>query len=69
MSLTPREVYERVLTGTTISDPDLVEGVLFYKDLSTKMNQMGPVFKLAAREIDKTLDTLTFYARNRDIMP
>ena len=67
MSFIPQQVYDKLVTGTTLSNSELVAGVVWLKDLSEKMNKMGPVFKLAARELnDKYLIALG-YAENRGL--
>lgn len=68
MSLTPRELYYKFICGQLISDDDLISNVLFYEDLSRKMNEMGPVFKLSAREITYVYEQLQGFADARGLV-
>jgi hypothetical protein len=61
------DIYEKKCEGGHISNSEILKGIVFFKDLSSKLAVCGPVFKLAFKEANNTYDTLYGYAVARGL--
>ncbi len=61
-----RELVHVINVGDRITNPELDLALTFYRDLSDKLDIMGPEFKHAWREVYSTLGRLEGFRRARD---
>ncbi len=58
-------VIEKIRTGDSLTDLELNYALSFYKDLGDKLWILGPEFRLAWKEVDRTFGTLEAFRRAR----
>lgn len=58
-------VYEKFLAGDSIGNSELTEAVSFFKALATDLSVLGPVFRLAFLEANRTYLALDGFAQAR----
>ena len=65
---TPREIYETLQNGDSLTDADLDKGIEHFSNLSKRAAEAGPVFRLAGIEAMRVTMTLESYrdARKRN---
>lgn len=61
-----RELIYTISIGDGLTKQELNVALIFYKDLSDKLDIMGPEFKHAWREVNSTLSRLEGFQRARD---
>lgn len=59
------KVYEQFLSGDSIGNDDLNEALRFFKSLAADLSVMGPVFRLAFLEANRTYMSLDGFAQAR----
>jgi hypothetical protein len=63
--MNPRKIYEKYCDGTyegePISDEELFFGLSFFTDLEEKLEQLGPRFYIAKKEVGRVLEGLERY--------
>jgi hypothetical protein len=66
----PKSVYTKKCEGGRISDADVMQGIVFFKELADNLVKCGPVFRLAFKEANDTYNTLhtIAVARNIDVL-
>lgn len=60
-----RRIYETFLLGDPLSDAELQEGITFFGELSHLASQVGPTYKLVARDAAATAATMSDYMEAR----
>lgn len=60
-----REIHEKILGGSPISDEELEEAAEFYNDLTDKLDILGPQFSMVANEIRRLKFTVNGFAEAR----
>ena len=63
----PKDIYEKYLDGDPISNKELLEAIPVFDSMARQLRQFGPVFKLAARELDSVLRGLEDYRMARGL--
>lgn len=59
------KVYEQFITGDSIKNDDLTEALNFFKSLADSLFVLGPVFRLAFVEANRTYLALDGFAKAR----
>ena len=54
-------MYEKYVNGDPLTDQEISSGIDFFGDLTWKLDQLGPVFKLSANESRDVLYSLEAY--------
>lgn len=67
MSYSIKEIYNKKTDGGNITNAELLIGIKFFDDLSRKLFQCGPVFRLAAKEANDVYHTFYSYAVARGL--
>lgn len=57
----PHEIYKKYQKGSPLTDDEIREGMEFFKDVSDKLYQAGPVFILPAIECNRVYLGLNGY--------
>lgn len=66
MKMLSKETVNRINIGDGLTKRELTDALVFYKDLSDMLHLLGPEFKLAWKEVDRTYGTLEAFQRARD---
>ena len=61
-----REIYAAYQSGDSLTNKEVELGVLFFDDLSKKLNQCGPEFKLAFAEATRVYFALEGFQKARE---
>ena len=60
-----RKVYEKLISGDSLTDQDISFGRTFYRELADKLTKCGPVFHLAWIESRRTADAFDAFWKER----
>lgn len=62
-----KEIYNIKYDGGHLTNEELLFGIEFFRDLSNKLRQLGPVFRLAYQEANDTYIKYYGYAVARNL--
>lgn len=67
MTSSPNRIYTKQRNGDPLTNKEVLEGLIFFKDLADRLMKCGPIFHLAFTEANHTYFTLRGYAEARNL--
>ena len=65
MSMSHKPLYQKFIRGDALSDEELNQLIYLHESIAFGLNELGPAFHLAWKEVNANLEILNWFEDNR----